>query len=234
MKTQKQRIFSILAILIMAVILTCIFAACNKVDAQEKTFTITFDSMGGSNVPSITIKGGETFVMPANPTKSGYIFAGWYLDASYVELFEGGISINGNLTLYAKWKIPEAVEGTQAIFKDFSEISAVEYSTKVANTTTFIDLSDYVTVNSESSWALSTDIYGNQTIASKTATLNLGDNIYYVVVTAKSGATQLYTLRIRRRPTFTISFDTVGGTSVDDQIETPILMSLFSARMFLA
>ena len=56
MKTQKQRIFSILAILTMVVILTCIFAACNKVDAQEKTFTITFDSMGGSNVPSITIK----------------------------------------------------------------------------------------------------------------------------------------------------------------------------------
>ena len=202
----------------MAVILTCIFAACNKVGAQEKTFTITFDSMGGSNVPSITIKDGETFVMPANPTKSGYIFAGWYLDASYVELFEEGISINGNLTLYAKWKVPEPVEGTQAIFKDFSEISAVEYSTKVANTTTFIDLSDYVTVNSESSWALSTDIYGNQTIASKTATLNLGDNIYYVVVTAKSGATQLYTLRIRRRPVFTVSFDTVGGTSIDDQI----------------
>ena len=218
MKTQKQRIFSILAILTMAVILTCIFAACDKTSAQEKTFTITFDSMGGSNVPSITIKGGETFVMPANPTKSGYIFAGWYLDASYVELFEGGISINGNLTLYAKWKIPEAVEGTQAIFKDFSEISAVEYSAKVANTTTFIDLSDYVTVNSESSWALSTDIYGNQTIASKTATLNLGDNIYYVVVTAKSGATQLYTLRIRRRPVFIVSFDTVGGTSIDDQI----------------
>ena len=202
----------------MAVILTCIFAACNKVGAQEKTFTITFDSMGGSNVPSITIKDGETFVMPANPTKFGYIFAGWYLDASYVELFEEGISINGNLTLYAKWKVPEPVEGTQAIFKDFSEISAVEYSTKVANTTTFIDLSDYVTVNSESSWALSTDIYGNQTIASKTATLNLGDNIYYVVVTAKSGATQLYTLRIRRRPVFTVSFDTVGGTSIDDQI----------------
>ena len=218
MKSSKKRISSVFAILVMAIVLSCIFAACNKVGAQEKTFTITFDSMGGSNVPSITIKDGETFVMPANPTKSGYIFAGWYLDASYVELFEEGISINGNLTLYAKWKIPEPVEGTQAIFKDFSEISAVEYSTKVANTTTFIDLSDYITVNSESSWALSTDIYGNQTIASKTATLNLGDNIYYIVVTAKSGATQLYTLRIRRRPVFTVSFDTVGGTSVDDQI----------------
>ena len=35
MKTQKQRIFSILAILTMAVILTCIFASCNKVDEKQ-------------------------------------------------------------------------------------------------------------------------------------------------------------------------------------------------------
>lgn len=35
MKTQKQRIFSILAILTMAVILTCIFAACDKVDEKQ-------------------------------------------------------------------------------------------------------------------------------------------------------------------------------------------------------
>lgn len=35
MKTQKQRIFSILAILTMAVILTCIFAACDKVGEKQ-------------------------------------------------------------------------------------------------------------------------------------------------------------------------------------------------------
>ena len=35
MKTQKQRIFSILAILTMAVILTCVFAACDKVGEKQ-------------------------------------------------------------------------------------------------------------------------------------------------------------------------------------------------------
>lgn len=35
MKTQKQRIFSILAILTMAVILTCIFASCDKVGEKQ-------------------------------------------------------------------------------------------------------------------------------------------------------------------------------------------------------
>ena len=35
MKTQKQRIFSILAILTMTVILTCIFASCDKVGEKQ-------------------------------------------------------------------------------------------------------------------------------------------------------------------------------------------------------
>ena len=110
---KKQRIFSILAILTMAVILTCVFAACNKTGAQEKSFTITFDSMGGSNVSSITIKDGETLVMPADPTKPGYVFAGWYLDRNYSSLFSATTAINGNITVYAKW---------QEVLNDFENI----------------------------------------------------------------------------------------------------------------
>ena len=39
MKTQKQRIFSILAILTMTVILTCIFAACDKTNVDDEKHT---------------------------------------------------------------------------------------------------------------------------------------------------------------------------------------------------
>lgn len=39
MKTQKQRIFSILAILTMAVILTCIFVACDKTNVDDEKHT---------------------------------------------------------------------------------------------------------------------------------------------------------------------------------------------------
>ncbi len=52
MKTQKQRIFSILAFLTMAVILTCIFAACDKVGEKQvpvyKGMTIS-DSFAGTS-----------------------------------------------------------------------------------------------------------------------------------------------------------------------------------------
>ena len=63
MKTQKQRIFSILAILTMAVILTCTFAACDKVDAQDSSFKVTIHPNNGqddivwdvaADIPSIT------------------------------------------------------------------------------------------------------------------------------------------------------------------------------------
>lgn len=39
MKTQKQRIFSILAILTMVVILTCVFAACDKTNVDDEKHT---------------------------------------------------------------------------------------------------------------------------------------------------------------------------------------------------
>jgi uncharacterized repeat protein (TIGR02543 family) len=47
--------------------------------------------------------------------------------------------------------------------------------------------------------------------------LTVGDNTYYALVTAEDGSTQLYTLKIRRKPIYNVIFDTAGGTSVDAQ-----------------
>ncbi len=41
------------------------------------TYTITFDSAGGSAIPPITNSYGTTVTPPANPTKTGYTFTGW-------------------------------------------------------------------------------------------------------------------------------------------------------------
>lgn len=56
MKTQKQRIFSILAILTMTIILTCIFAACDKVEEKQvpvyKGMTISRSFAKASAMPA--------------------------------------------------------------------------------------------------------------------------------------------------------------------------------------
>ena len=118
MKTQKQRIFSILAILIMAVILTCIFASCNKVDAQESNgISISFNSMGGSSVQAITIEKGKTISLPTAPTKEGYVFDGWYYDENYSTAYKVSDTFTSNTTLYAKWN-ENKKQFTNIVFND--------------------------------------------------------------------------------------------------------------------
>ena len=60
MKTQKQRIFSILAILTMAIVLTCIFAACDNnggsQDHDYKVIGITDRIVGLSNFSDVILR----------------------------------------------------------------------------------------------------------------------------------------------------------------------------------
>ena len=64
------------------------------------TYTVTFNSDGGSVVRNQTINENSTARVPAEPTKTGYSFAGWYLED---ELFDFETPITGNITLVAKW-----------------------------------------------------------------------------------------------------------------------------------
>ena len=111
----------------------------------------------------------------------------------------------------------EPSSDTQAVFTTFEKTGEYEYSLKVSNSKETLALESLVSVNELSSWTLSTDEGGTQTIANKTATLTVGDNTYYVLVKAEDNSTQLYTLKIRRKPMYDVVFDVAGGTSVNAQ-----------------
>lgn len=68
---------------------------------KAKTFTITFDSDGGTIVPSQTVKDGANAAEPVPPTKTGYEFKGWVLDGN---LYDFTQSVTKDLTLTAKWE----------------------------------------------------------------------------------------------------------------------------------
>ena len=72
----------------------------------QKNYVVKFNSNGGTPVDSITVVHNGQIDEPEKPKKEGYIFAGWYTDADFVEESKfkfGRQAITKNMTLYAKW-----------------------------------------------------------------------------------------------------------------------------------
>ena len=68
------------------------------------SYTVTFNTNGGSAVASQTITAGGKVTKPTDPTKDGYTFAGWYKDAALATAFDfTNETINDNTIIYAKW-----------------------------------------------------------------------------------------------------------------------------------
>lgn len=67
---------------------------------EPNTYTITFDSDGGSAVEAITQKYRTSVTTPENPTREGYTFKGW--NPTLPEIMPAG-----NLTLKAQWEANE-------------------------------------------------------------------------------------------------------------------------------
>lgn len=67
---------------------------------DQDVFTVAFNSDGGSPVASQSILDGQKATAPANPTKNGYTFAGWYNGSVK---YDFNTAVTSNLTLTAKW-----------------------------------------------------------------------------------------------------------------------------------
>ncbi|WP_426252360.1 InlB B-repeat-containing protein [Paenibacillus pabuli] len=68
--------------------------------------TINFNSNGGSEVNEQTVYYGEKAIVPADPTKAGYTFAGWFTDSGWSQAFDfDNTTVTADITLYAKWTV---------------------------------------------------------------------------------------------------------------------------------
>ena len=70
---------------------------------EVKTYTVTFNSNGGSKVSSLKAESGKTISEPKAPVKDGYEFAGWYSDSGLKTEFDFSSKITKSITIYAKW-----------------------------------------------------------------------------------------------------------------------------------
>lgn len=84
------------------------FAACggqNENDNDKVTYTVTFETDGGTAVEPQTVEEGAYAVRPEeNPSKDGYVFGNWYADSSLENLYEfETTAVTGDTTIYAAW-----------------------------------------------------------------------------------------------------------------------------------
>lgn len=68
------------------------------------SYTVSFDSQGGSDISDQSVEYGGTATEPADPTKDGSSFAGWYTDTNYNTAWDfSSVTISAATTIYAKW-----------------------------------------------------------------------------------------------------------------------------------
>jgi len=119
------------------------------------TLNITYDSQGGSAVSdgdATTTSGGSISVLPADPTREGYTFAGWFTAASDGTQITAGTAHNqtADFTLYAQWTENPVTTTTEVPVTTTTEVAATTTtdvpSTQLLPATGSRDTSEFLTL----------------------------------------------------------------------------------------
>lgn len=71
---------------------------------SNKSYTITYETNGGSKIDPATVNEGFLLTRPQDPAKADHKFAGWYTDAELTKAYDFADAVVGDMTLYAKWE----------------------------------------------------------------------------------------------------------------------------------
>ena len=200
----KKTIIYVMAVLILSILFVFQLAACGKTptpdDDKEQTtyFTIRFNTNGGTSVKSIKIKKGEAITLPDSPTKDGYIFDGWYLDDGFVEQFNATQIISANITVYAKWRLPNDNE----IYISFDTDGGSKIEGYYAIVGTTINLPSAPT---KQGFDFEAWKYGDNTYAAGAEFLVLNENMQFVALWISQN------LRY-------VTYETNGGSEIEQSV----------------
>lgn len=108
-----------------AITLLCAILIIICIAFKNKTYTVKFNTDGGSIIEVQKIKRGEKIIKPLDPEKEGYEFIGWYLDGKQ---YYFDTSIKSDVELVAKWQKKTNLETVTVTFDTGggSKISSVE------------------------------------------------------------------------------------------------------------
>lgn len=221
----KHKLWIILLTVLMIICFCFGLSACetSNLDNEEK-YTVFF-IVDNEVYSSVKTNGDETITLPANPSKNGFIFDGWFYDNGiWSKTFNANSlvnnSISADISVYAKFSEDEPIKGTDVVIDGYTLINDESlgevYYLKVPNSTLIYTLEGVIHTNKNSKWIISTDVYGRDEIPSRTVALIEGNNVYYLIVTDSQNNTKFYTLLIHRTRIFTVTF-TYGFIKIDEQ-----------------
>ena len=117
-------------------------------------YYVTFNTNGGTSLPGVKVNRNDVLTKPADPTREGYIFEGWFTDAQCTQEYDFSSKVTKSFTLYAKWKESSANTGDwENPFADVKEddwyFEAVKYASqnKLFNGTDDVTFAPYDVMN---------------------------------------------------------------------------------------
>ena len=201
-----------------------VYAKWLEEDITKRTFKVTFDSMSGSAVEPVTALYGTLVQKPSDPTRTGYVFVGWFKQADLSEEWDfSSDTLTENITLYAKWVSESDASGCDILTAEGFDFDAEgkTLSIKTPNSQEYFALSSALTVSPYASWTVTSDAEGREEVPSATVPLQVGDNTFYINITSGTQSNKnQYTVNIRRRAIYTVTYDFAGGgESASEQVE---------------
>jgi hypothetical protein len=138
-------------------------------------YTVSFNSLGGNEIQSQTVLGGEPIVEPINPFKDNNFFDGWYTSnddgLTLDSLYNFDEPISSDFTLYAKWI-------DLSLAKTVTEIWDASYSSVY---TTFTDVTaiGVVAARTDKGYILQDNVTAEMISIHDTVNIvNIGDKVY--------------------------------------------------------
>ena len=166
-------------------------------------YAVTFDSQGGSAVDAQQVAYGGYATQPATPARDGYTFVGWTTDAAGTTPYGFGMPVTGGITLYAKWDDAGATYHTVTIHLNDGD----DYSSDLPqDMTLFVKEGEKLTIPD------SAPSRGGYRFAGLTS-----DEQRKTDYDAGTAVTADMTLYAKWVKTWTVTFDTAGGSAVNSQ-----------------
>ena len=178
------------------------------------TKLISFETMGAGAVNPVRIKVGELISEPQGLSRPGYYLVGWYREADFTTKWNFATDrVSSDMTLYAKWVSSSDMAGAEIIAGDMT-VSGRNVSIRIPNASETFSFSEHIAVSPYAVYGIYNDQACTDEIPSGIVNVNVGDNVFYIMVTSGNGSNKsVYTADVYRRHMYSVTYRYNNGTA---------------------